>query len=231
MKTVVVLSGAGISAESGLKTFRGNDGLWEGHRVEDVACPEAWARDPGRVLRFYNERRQAVRAAQPNAAHKALVDLERGYDVRIVTQNVDDLHERAGSRNVLHLHGEIMLARSTRDPRLVRHLGERDIKLADLCELGSQLRPHIVWFGEMVPAMEEAVEFVAGADVLLVVGTSLQVYPAAGLVFEAPRRARRIVVNPELPDGIGGSGFEVVAKPATVGIPEVVADLLGEARA
>jgi len=231
MKRVVVLSGAGISAESGLQTFRGVDGLWEGHRVEDVATPEAWAANPGFVLEFYNQRRRAVRAAEPNAAHRALVDLERAYDVRIVTQNVDDLHERAGSTQVLHLHGEVMLARSTRDPRLVRHLGEQDIELGDLCELGSQLRPYIVWFGEMVPAMDEAVELVAEADVLLVVGTSLQVYPAAGLVFEAPRKARRIVVNPDVIDKASRPGFEVVAEPATVGIPEVVAGLLREAEA
>ena len=226
LSRVVVLTGAGISAESGLQTFRGANGLWEGHRVEDVATPEAWAANPGLVLEFYNQRRQAVRQAKPNAAHRALVELERAYEVRIVTQNVDDLHERAGSTQVLHLHGEIMLARSTRDPRLVRHLGERDIERGDLCEQGSQPRPHIVWFGEMVPAMDEAVELVAGADVLLVVGTSLQVYPAAGLVFEAPGKARRIVVNPELPERIAGPGFEVVAKPATVGVPEVVAGLL-----
>jgi NAD-dependent deacetylase len=227
MKRIVVLTGAGISAESGLKTFRGPDGLWEGHRVEDVATPEAWDRDPARVLRFYNERRRAVRAADPNAAHLALVELERAYDVCIVTQNVDDLHERAGSTRVLHLHGEIMLARSSWDPSLVRHLEDADIELGDTCERGSQLRPHIVWFGEMVPAMDEAVELVADADVLLVVGTSLQVYPAAGLVFEGPRGARRIIVNPEVPDQVAGQAFEVVAKPATVGVPEVVAALLG----
>ncbi|MFM7043084.1 MAG: SIR2 family NAD-dependent protein deacylase [Planctomycetaceae bacterium] len=230
MKRVVILSGAGISAESGLQTFRGADGLWEGHRVEDVASPDAWAANPELVLEFYNQRRRAVRAAAPNAAHKALVDLERAYDVRIVTQNVDDLHERAGSRHVLHLHGEIMLARSTRDPRLIRHLGDSDIHLGDLCELGSQLRPHIVWFGEMVPAMDEAVELVAGADVLLVVGTSLQVYPAAGLVFEAPGRARRIVVDPAIPERVAAPGFECIVKPATVGVPEVVADLLASRR-
>ena len=231
MPRVVVLTGAGISAESGLQTFRGPDGLWEGHRVEDVATPEAWAANPGLVLEFYNQRRRGVRQAQPNAAHLALVDLEGAYDVRIVTQNIDDLHERAGSSNVLHLHGEVMLARSTRDPKLVRHLGERNIELGDLCERGSQLRPHIVWFGEMVPAMDEAVELVADADVLLVVGTSLQVYPAAGLVFEAPRRARRIVVNPEVPEPVAGRGFEVIAKPATVGVPEVVGQLLAAAQA
>ncbi|NBW95768.1 MAG: NAD-dependent deacylase [Planctomycetia bacterium] len=226
MKRIVVLSGAGISAESGLQTFRGADGLWEGHRVEDVASPEGWAANPALVLEFYNQRRRAVRAAVPNAAHKALVDLERAFDVRIVTQNVDDLHERAGSTHVLHLHGEIMLARSTRDPGLIRHLGDADIHLGDRCELGSQLRPHIVWFGEMVPAMEEAVELVASADVLIVVGTSLQVYPAAGLIFEAPKRARRIVVNPDIPGEVSGLAFEAVAKPATIGVPEVVADLL-----
>jgi NAD-dependent deacetylase len=231
MKRVVVLSGAGISAESGLQTFRGADGLWEGYRVEDVATPEAWAANPGLVLEFYNQRRQAVRAAEPNAAHRALVDLERAYDVRIVTQNVDDLHERAGSSQVLHLHGEVLKARSTRDPRLVRHLGDRDIELGDLCELGSQLRPHIVWFGEMVPAMDQAVELVAEADVLLVVGTSLQVYPAAGLVFEAPRKARQILVNPEVPERVSGRQFEVIAKPATMGVPEVVTGLLREAGA
>jgi len=226
MKRIVVLSGAGISAESGLQTFRGADGLWEGHRVEDVATTEAWAANPGLVLDFYNQRRQAVRVAEPNAAHRALVELERAYDVRIVTQNVDDLHERAGSTRVLHLHGEVMLARSTRDPRLVRHLGEQDIELGDVCELGSQLRPHIVWFGELVPAMDEAVELVAEADVLLVVGTALQVYPAAGLVFESPSRARRILVNPDIPERVSGPQFEIVAKPATVGVPEVVAGLL-----
>lgn len=226
MKRIVVLSGAGISAESGLQTFRGADGLWEGHRIEDVATPRAWAANPALVLEFYNQRRRAVRRAEPNAAHRALVDLERVHDVRIVTQNVDDLHERAGSTNVLHLHGEIMFARSTRDPRLVRHLGARDIEMGDQCELGSQLRPHIVWFGEPVPAMDAALEVVADADILLVVGTSLQVYPAAWLVIDAPAKARRIVVNPEVLDQASGPGFEVVAQPATVGVPEVVARLL-----
>ena len=228
MKRVVVISGAGISAESGLKTFRGADGLWRGYRPEEVACPEAWRRNPGVVLDFYNERRKAVREARPNAAHRALVELERAYDVRIVTQNVDDLHERAGSSSVLHLHGEIRKARSTQDPTLVTDLGDRDIHLGDRCALGSQLRPHIVWFGESVPAMDEAVEMVREADVVLVVGTSLVVYPAASLVFEARKDVRRIVVNPEIPEAVAGAGFEGVAKPATAGVPEVVAGLLGE---
>ena len=227
MKRVVVISGAGISAESGIATFRGADGLWRGYRPEEVASPEAWRRDPGLVLDFYNERRRAVREAEPNAAHRALVELERAYDVRIVTQNVDDLHERAGSTSVLHLHGEIRKARSTKDPALVTDLGDGDIHLGDRCALGSQLRPHIVWFGESVPALDEAAEWIRGADVLLVVGTSLVVYPAAGLVFEARRDARRIVVNPEIPDMVAGAGFEAVAKPATVAVAEVVAGLLG----
>jgi NAD-dependent deacetylase len=229
MKTVVVLSGAGISAESGLKTFRGDGGLWEGHRVEDVATPEAWARDPALVLEFYNERRRQVRAAEPNAAHRALVDLERAYDVHVVTQNVDDLHERAGSSQVLHLHGEILLARSTSDPHVIKHLGAADIALGDTCPLGSQLRPHIVWFGEEVPALEEAARIVSRADIFLCVGTSLQVYPANSLIFAAPRRARRIVVNPEVPDLVSRDVCECIAKPACAGVPALVDSLLEEA--
>jgi NAD-dependent deacetylase len=229
MKTVVALSGAGISAESGLKTFRGDGGLWEGHRVEDVATPEAWARDPALVLEFYNQRRRQVRAAQPNAAHRALVDLERAYEVHVVTQNVDDLHERAGSTRVLHLHGEIMLARSTRDPSYTKHLGDADIQIGDICPLGSQLRPHVVWFGEDVPALEQAARIVARADVFLCVGTSLQVYPANSLIFATPRRARRIVINPEVPDLVPRDVCECIAKPACVGVPELAESLLREA--
>ena len=229
MKTIVVLSGAGISAESGLKTFRGDGGLWEGHRVEDVATPEAWDRDPGLVLEFYNERRRQVRAAQPNAAHKALVDLEQAYDVHVVTQNVDDLHERAGSSQVLHLHGEILVARSTKDPNSTKHLGEADIALGDTCPLGGQLRPHIVWFGEEVPALEDAAKIVARADIFLCVGTSLQVYPANSLIFAAPRRARRIVINPEVPDLVPQDVCECIAKPACEGVPALVESLLREA--
>jgi len=225
-KRIAVLTGAGISAESGLQTFRDAGGLWNGYAIEQVATPEAWEQDPQRVLDFYNMRRREAAKAIPNAAHFALAALDECHDVSIITQNVDDLHERAGSRNILHLHGEIMLARSTRDPRLIRHLGDADVNLGDRCELGSQLRPHIVWFGEMVPAMEEAVDLVGGADVLLVVGTSLQVYPAAGLVFEAPKRTRRIVVNPDIPERVSGPAFEIVSKSASIGVPEVVADLM-----
>jgi NAD-dependent deacetylase len=226
MKTIVVLSGAGISAESGLKTFRGDGGLWEGHRVEDVATPDAWARDRALVLEFYNERRRQVRAAQPNAAHKALVDLEQAYDVHVVTQNVDDLHERAGSSQVLHLHGEILLARSTQDPNSTKHLGDTDIALGDTCPLGSQLRPHIVWFGEEVPALEDAAKIVARADIFLCVGTSLQVYPANSLIFAAPRRARRIVINPEVPDLVPQDVCECIATTACEGVTRLVESLL-----
>ena len=226
MTTIVVLSGAGISAESGLKTFRGDGGLWEGHRVEDVATPEAWARDPALVLEFYNQRRRQVRAAQPNAAHKALVALEQAYDVHVVTQNVDDLHERAGSSQVLHLHGEILLARSTKDPHVTRHLGDADIALGDTCPLGSQLRPHVVWFGEDVPALEAAARIVSRADIFLCVGTSLQVYPANSLIFATPRRAQRIVINPDVPDLVPRDVCECIATPATEGVPALVESLL-----
>lgn len=225
-KNVVVFTGAGMSAESGLQTFRGNGGLWEGHRVEDVATPEAWAKDPVLVLEFYNKRRRKVRAAQPNAAHRALVDLESAYDVRIVTQNVDDLHERAGSMHVLHLHGEVLYARSTRDPSHTQYLGDTDIALGDTCPLGSQLRPHIVWFGEIVPAMDKAARIVSQADIFICVGTSLQVYPANSLIDAAPRRTRRIVVNPEVPDLVPGDICECIAKTACEGVPELVANLL-----
>jgi len=229
LQRVVVISGAGVSAESGLKTFRGSDGLWEGQRVEEVATPSAWAADPARVLRFYNERRKQVRAATPNAAHRALADLERGYRVDVITQNVDDLHERAGSSGVLHLHGEIMLARSTIDPETLIPLGETDIALGDTCPQGGQLRPHVVWFGEEVPAMATAAELVSQADILLCVGTSLQVYPAASLVFLAPDEARRIVVDPQIPEAISRTVFECLAKPASEGVPLIVAELLRHA--
>ena len=229
LQRVVVISGAGVSAESGLKTFRGSDGLWEGHRVEEVATPGAWAADPARVLRFYNERRKQVRSAEPNAAHRALVELERAYHVDIVTQNVDDLHERAGSCRVLHLHGEIMLARSTVDPSKLVPLGDRDITLGDRCPGGGQLRPHVVWFGEDVPAMQPAAELVSQADILICVGTSLQVYPAASLVFLAPDEARRIVIDPQIPETISRTTFECLAKPASVGVPLIVDELLRHA--
>ncbi|MGN0003819.1 MAG: SIR2 family NAD-dependent protein deacylase [Sphingobacterium composti] len=195
-KKIVVFTGAGISAESGLQTFRGSDGLWEGHRVEDVATPEAWQRDPESVQRFYNMRRIACRRAQPNAGHLALVELEKYADVYIITQNIDDLHERAGSKNILHLHGEIMKAQSSRDSNLVYQLQKDELSMEDKCKMGSILRPHVVWFGEAVPNMLIASEIVKDADILLVVGTSLQVYPAANLLYETSKDCKIELIDP-----------------------------------
>jgi len=225
---VVALTGSGISAESGLKTFRDAGGIWEGHRLEDVATPEGFERDPETVLAFYNERRRQLREARPNAAHEALARLERRHRVTVVTQNVDDLHERAGSSRVVHLHGELMKARSTADPSLIYELGDKDIRVGDTCERGRQLRPHVVWFGEMVPEIPRAAELAQTADVLLVVGTSLAVYPAAGLIHEAPPSARRIVVDPDLPEGYSFRDFECWERAAADGAPKVVAELMGD---
>ena len=196
---LVVLSGAGMSAESGLRTFRDNDGLWENHRVEDVATPEAWRRNRALVLRFYNERRKALLETQPNLGHRIIAAWQERFQVSVVTQNVDDLHERAGSREVIHLHGELMKARSTVDPDLVCSLRHGELNEGDLCAKGSQLRPHIVWFGEEVPLMPQAAQIAASADVLVVVGTSLQVYPAATLAFAAPPGCRCILIDPRPP--------------------------------
>ena len=184
MKRIVALTGAGMSAESGLKTFRDADGLWEGHDVMQVASPEGWHRDPELVLDFYNQRRRQLFEAGPNRGHELLAELEQRYSVDVVTQNVDDLHERAGSSRVLHLHGELLKVRSTRDERLVKDW-TTDLVLGDLCELGSQLRPHIVWFGEAVPLLEPAAELTARADIIIIIGTSMQVYPAASLIHYA----------------------------------------------
>jgi NAD-dependent deacetylase len=193
---LVVLSGAGMSAESGIRTFRDNNGLWEEYRVEDVASPEGWYRDPDLVTRFYNERRRQLEKAEPNEGHKGLAALEAFFRVSIITQNIDNLHERAGSSSVIHLHGELTMARSTTDPSLVYDIGYRDLSADDKCEKGSRLRPHIVWFGEAVPAMDDAIETVEQADIFLVIGTSLVVYPAAGLINYAPSSAGRYLVDP-----------------------------------
>jgi len=228
-KKIVVLTGAGISAESGLATFRGSDGLWEGHRVEDVATPEAFARNPQLVLEFYNQRRAAARASQPNAGHLALVALEQSYEVIIVTQNVDDLHERAGSSHVIHLHGQLFESRSTRYQELVYRMNGDRLELGDLCEKGHQLRPNIVWFGEEVPLMERAIEEAATADIFMVVGTSLQVYPAAGLVNYAPTGCPIYVVDPHQPPLASRRNLHFVTEPASTGVHKVAAELLAEA--
>jgi len=196
---LVVLSGAGMSAESGVATFRGAGGLWEGHKVTDVATPQAWQKNPELVLEFYNQRRKNVLEAEPNKGHLILAELEQYCSVNIVTQNIDNLHERAGSTQVLHLHGEITKSRSTLDPSLVYEIDGWELKTGDLCEKESQLRPHIVWFGEAVPELENAAHIVAEADVLIVIGTSLQVYPAAGLIdFITPGKPV-VVIDPNSP--------------------------------
>ncbi|MGB0372519.1 MAG: Sir2 family NAD-dependent protein deacetylase [Opitutales bacterium] len=215
---LVVLSGAGISAESGLKTFRDAGGLWEGHRVQDVATPEAFERDPELVLKFYNMRRDDLRQAQPNAAHVGLAELEEHFDVTIITQNVDDLHERGGSSNVLHLHGQLMQARSVADTDTIYNLGEKNIQLGDVAPDGHQLRPNIVWFGEDVPAMYEAMKIAAQADIFVVIGTSLAVYPAASLVYDIPDHCKGFVIDKSVPDFQGLSSFTAIEASATDGV-------------
>ena len=222
---LLIFTGAGISAESGLRTFRATDGLWEEHRVEDVATPGAFQRNPELVLRFYNERRVQVLAAQPNAAHTAIAQLEKHFDVDVVTQNIDDLHERAGSTRVLHLHGEIKKARSTADQRLVVPINGPSLNLGDRCPLGSQLRPHIVWFGEAVPLMDEAMELVQRCDRLIVVGTSLNVYPAAGLLHYAPAKATIHLIDPgDVP--LLRAGIDHRKQKASEGVPLLASELL-----
>ena len=196
MKKIVVLSGAGVSAESGLKTFRDNNGLWNNHRVEEVATPEAWMENMDLVLEFYNQRRKQLYDAEPNHAHYAIASLEKKYRVEVITQNIDDLHERAGSTSVLHLHGELKKVRSSKDPQLIYDLDGWELKHGDLCELGSQLRPHVVWFGESVPNIVPAAEIASTADILIIVGTSLQVYPAAGLIHYVHREAKKYLIDP-----------------------------------
>lgn len=217
---IVVLTGAGISAESGLKTFRDHDGLWNNYSIEDVATPQGWAKDPELVLKFYNERRLQAAQAEPNAAHLALAALEKKYDVTIITQNVDDLHERAGSTNVIHVHGELAKARSTADPNLIYDIGSNPIYLGDTCDAGFQLRPNIVWFGEAVPALYECEEIVPTAGKVLVVGTSLAVYPVAGLVEYAHADAEKVLVAFDV-DHLPNA-YEYLKKSATEALPELL---------
>ncbi len=227
---LVVLSGAGVSAESGLKTFRDNGGLWDGYDVKEVATWEAWNRNPELVLRFYNERRRALHQAEPNLAHQIIAQLESDFNVSVVTQNVDDLHEAAGSSNVLHLHGELKKARSTIDESLIYEIEGTELTLGQHCELGSQLRPHIVWFGEAVPLTEEAAQIVRRCEALIVVGTSLVVYPAAGLVGCVRPNTPIWVVDPAAADIQASRAFAEpsirrIARPATSGMPLVAAEL------
>ncbi len=221
MKKLVVLTGAGISAESGLKTFRGAGGLWEGHNVQDVATPQAFRKDPELVLRFYNERRRQLQTVEPNAGHLGLVALEKHFDVQVITQNVDDLHERAGSSNILHLHGQLRKKRSVYDETLIEDI-DGDILLGDLAPDGGQWRPHIVWFGEDVPLLYNAAQLAAQADILLVVGTSLLVYPANTLLNYAPPYAPVYIVDPNRPEGVWGDRVTFIEEPASTGVARVM---------
>lgn len=226
VQKIVVFTGAGISAESGISTFRDSGGLWEKHDIRDVATPEAWQRNPNLVLEFYNQRRKQVLEVQPNAAHLALVKLEKKFHVQIITQNVDDLHERAGSKNVVHLHGEIRKSRSTRNPELVYDINGWELKAGDKCEQGSQLRPHIVWFGEMVPEMDKAQDISADADIFLIIGTSLNVYPAAGLVHHTRKDCPIYLVDPNEVVNPGISNLVFIKETAGIGVPLLVDKLL-----
>ena len=218
MKKLVVLTGAGISAESGLKTFRHANGLWEGHDVMEVASPEGWQRNPALVLEFYNQRRKQALTAKPNKAHTLLAELEQYFDVEVITQNVDNLHEKGGSTRVYDLHGQLFESRSTQDESLVYQMDDWQLNLGDLCELGSQLRPNIVWFGEAVPMMEIAIELASQADIFLVVGTSLQVYPAAGLINYCPTGTPKYIIDPNRPEGSFADGSTFIEEKATVGM-------------
>jgi NAD-dependent deacetylase len=218
MKRLIVFTGAGISAESGIPTFRGGDGLWENHRIEDVATPQAWERDPELVLEFYNQRRKRIFEAQPNAGHEQIARWQQDFDVTVITQNIDDLHERAGSKHVVHLHGEIRKARSTSHPELLYPIAQWSLKRGDKCEHGSQLRPHIVWFGEEVPLLGVAAEIVEEADIFIVVGTSLQVYPAAGLINHAFRAQQKFIVDPQAHELVSKTGWAIIAEGAGEGL-------------
>lgn len=227
MTRLVVLTGAGMSAESGIRTFRDSNGLWEEYDVMEVASIDGWYRNPKLILRFYNERRSQMFRCEPNNGHLLLAGLEQRFDVRIITQNIDNLHERAGSTQVLHLHGELSKARSSVDPSLIYPIGNKEIKLGDQCEKGSQLRPHIVWFGEAVPAMDEAIPLVESADILCIIGTSLNVYPAAGLFRYAPPACPVWLIDPNPPAGLPRH-IRVIAKGAGEGVETFIQSLPAE---
>ena len=218
MKKLVILTGAGMSAESGIRTFRDSDGLWEEYRIEDVCTPEAWERDPKLVNDFYNARRKQLSEAQPNAGHYGLADLERDYDTHIITQNIDDLHERAGSTRVLHLHGELKKVRSSANPDLVYPLDGWELKFGSKAPDGSLLRPHVVWFGEAVPNIEPAIDLVRQADIFVIIGTSLAVYPAANLLYYVPAGCRVLLIDPKVPQSVRDSNIEFIETGASEGV-------------
>jgi NAD-dependent deacetylase len=226
MQKIVVFTGAGISAESGLKTFRDSDGLWENHAIEDVATIDAWHRNPKLVQEFYNQRRKAVNAASPNLAHVALKKLEQKFEVQIITQNIDNLHERAGSSSVLHLHGEVTKSQSSANPMLVYTIKGNNLEMGQLCSLGSQLRPNVVWFGEAVPNMEKAFRIAAKADIFITIGTSLNVYPAASIVQYIATNTKHYFVDPNANNLTSSIYCEKIAEKASTAIPLLVEKLL-----
>ncbi|MEI6822666.1 MAG: NAD-dependent deacylase [Bacteroidota bacterium] len=227
-KKIIVLTGAGISAESGIRTFRDSGGLWEGHNIEDVATHEAWERNPEMVQEFYNQRRKQLYEVEPNAAHLALARLEEKYDVQIITQNVDDLHERGGSSKVLHLHGELKKSRSTVNDNLIYDIKGWELKMGDLCEKGSQLRPHIVWFGEGVTEIEKATDIAKKAYIFIVIGTSMNVYPAAGLLESIPYFVTKYFIDPNAKDNYNVSNLTIIKEKAGIGVPRLVDELLAK---
>lgn len=229
MKKIAVLTGAGVSADSGLSTFRDSGGLWEGYDVMEVASIQGWHKNKQLVLDFYNQRRRQLKDAKPNAAHIAIAELEKKFDVTVITQNVDDLHERAGSSKIIHLHGELTKARSSMNEHLVKEIGYEDINIGDKCEHGSQIRPHIVWFGEMVPKIAEAAEVIENTELLIIVGTSLVVYPAAGLIEYAPYTIPKYIVDPVKPDLYKTyPNLELILSRAKEGMPDLTMRLLND---
>jgi NAD-dependent deacetylase len=226
MEKLVILTGAGISAESGLKTFRDSDGLWEGYNIQDVATPEAWEHNPVLVQEFYNARRKSVLEAKPNAAHYALASLEQKYDVTIITQNIDDMHERADSTKVVHLHGIITRSQSSANPELTYPIDGWELRMDEVCELGSPLRAHVVWFGEDVPMIATAARICADADIFILIGSSLAVYPAAGLIGYVNQQVPKYIIDPKVPEvNVGGPVIKIQEK-ATIGVPALVNELL-----
>ena len=227
MKKIVALTGAGISAESGIPTFRDANGLWEGHDVMEVATPEGWEKNPALVLEFYNQRRKAALSVEPNPGHRALAELEKHFEVSIITQNVDPLHEKAGSSHVIHLHGELFKSRST-GSGTVYDIEGWELKQGDCCEQGAQLRPHVVWFGEAVPMMETAIEEALSADIFLVIGTSMLVYPAAGLINFVGEEVPKYVLDPKMPEVPSRPNLYKIAEKASTGLPRLVKMLIEE---
>lgn len=226
LQHIVVLTGAGISADSGLKTFRDSGGLWEGHSIDEVATIDGWARDKKKVLEFYNKRREQASLAEPNAAHTAITELEEKYLVSVITQNVDDLHEQAGTTNVVHLHGMLREARSEKDPDLIIDIGSNPIRIGDLASDGTQLRPNVVWFGEPVPMIEVAAEIVMKADIFIVIGTSLEVYPAAGLIHYTKDHIPKYIIDPSIPDLTVDEEWTHIREGAATGMPKLAEKLI-----